>query len=132
MGEPVKNKVLMVLAATTVLVGCGQKEIVREVLVTTPPTTAAPAPEANKFDQYLDMLYNESAQARDWAESDLLELGTTVCEVFDQGGTIDGVITIFSQNSSGKYDDDLFAAIIAGSVLFLCPEWADYVNAQLN
>ena len=92
----------------------------------------APEPELNKFDQYLEMLYNESAQARSWNESDLLELGTTVCEVFDTGGTIEGVINIFSQNSSGAYDDELFSAVIAGSVLYLCPEWAAYVQSQLN
>ena len=124
------------LAASTAIVlalaGCGQKETIREVLVTTPPATEAPAPELNKFDQYLEMLFNESAQARSWTESDLLELGTTVCEVFDTGGTIEGVIKIFSNNSTGAYDDELYSAVIAGSVLFLCPEWAAYVQSQLN
>jgi hypothetical protein len=62
----------------------------------------------------------------------LLELGTTVCEVFDTGGTIEGVIKIFSNNSTGAYDDELYSAVIAGSVLFLCPEWAAYVQSQLN
>jgi hypothetical protein len=117
-----------------VLVGCGQKETIREVLVTTPPVAATEAPDTdiNKFDAYLEMLYAESAQARTWLESDLLELGTTVCEVFDQGGTIDGVINIFTKNSTGKYDDELYSAVIAGSVIHLCPEWADYVQSQLN
>lgn len=78
------------------------------------------------------MLYNESAQARSWTEADLLELGTTVCEVFDQGGTIDGLIEVFNENSSGNYDDELYSAVIAGSVIFLCPEWADYVKEQLS
>jgi hypothetical protein len=77
-------------------------------------------------------LYNESAQSREWTESDLLELGTTVCDVFDQGGTIDGIINIFSNNSTGKYDDEFYSAVIAGSVIHLCPEWADYVQSQLN
>lgn len=114
------------------LFGCGGKETIREVLVTSPPATEAPAPELNKYDQYLQALYDNSAQARTWDESDLLELGTIVCETFDNGGTIDGVINIFSQNSSGKYDDELFSAVIAGSVLFLCPEWASYVQQSLN
>jgi hypothetical protein len=127
------KKTILILAGLTLgLAGCGQKETIREVLVTSPPATEAPAPELNKFDQYLEMLYNESAQARSWTESDLLELGTTVCEVFDTGGTIDGVIKIFSNNSTGAYDDELYSAVIAGSVLFLCPEWAAYVQSQLN
>lgn len=127
------KKTILILAGLTLgLAGCGQKETIREVLVTSPPVTEAPAPELNKFDQYLEMLYNESAQARSWTESDLLELGTTVCEVFDTGGTIDGVIQIFSNNSTGAYDDELYSAVIAGSVLFLCPEWTAYVQSQLN
>lgn len=127
-----KRIIIASAIATVFLVGCGQKEVIREVLVTTPPATEAPAPELNKYDAYLEMLYNESAQARTWLESDLLELGTTVCEVFDQGGTIDGLINIFTKNSTGKYDDDLYSAVIAGSVIYLCPEWADYVQSQLN
>lgn len=127
-----KLKIAASTAIVLALAGCGQKETIREVLVTTPPATEAPAPELNKFDQYLEMLYNESAQARSWTESDLLELGTTVCEVFDTGGTIEGVIEIFSNNSTGAYDDELYSAVIAGSVLFLCPEWAAYVQSQLN
>jgi hypothetical protein len=127
------NKTLTALTISSIIIaGCGQKETIREVLVTAPPATEAPAPEPNKYDQYLEMLYNESAQARTWLESDLLELGTTVCEVFDQGGTIDGVINIFTKNSTGKYDDELYSAVIAGSVIYLCPEWADYVQSQLN
>lgn len=127
-----KSLTVATIVASLVLAGCGQKETIREVLVTTPPTEAPAVPEANKFDQYLDMLYNESAQARSWTEADLLELGTTVCEVFDQGGTIDGLIEVFNENSSGNYDDELYSAVIAGSVIFLCPEWADYVREQLN
>ena len=127
-----KRPIIAAALATVFLVGCGQKEVIREVLVTTPPATEAPAPELNKYDAYLEMLYNESAQARTWLESDLLELGTTVCEVFDQGGTIEGVINIFTKNYTGKYDDDLYSAVIAGSVIYLCPEWADYVQSQLN
>ena len=130
--ETMKKTILILAGLTLGLAGCGQKETIREVLVTSPPATEAPAPELNKFDQYLEMLYNESAQARSWTESDLLELGTTVCEVFDTGGTIDGVIQIFSNNSTGAYDDELYSAVIAGSVLFLCPEWAAYVQSQLN
>jgi hypothetical protein len=101
--------------------------------VTTPATDApAVTPSSNKYDDYLAAVLNNSAQARSWDESDLLELGTTVCQTFDEGGTLDGVITIFSQYSNGKYDDELFSAIIAGSVIYLCPEWSDYVSSQLS
>jgi len=126
-----KVKAAIFVASLSILAGCG-KETIREVLVTTPPTEAPAVPEANKYDQYLEMLYNESAQARAWEESKLLELGTTVCEVFEKGGTIDGLIGVFSENSEGKYDDEFYAAVLASSVYHLCPEWMDYVQNQLN
>lgn len=129
-----KYKLLFVsiILAIIALAGCGKETVIKEVLVTTPTTEAPVAPEANKYDSYLVALYENSAQARTWSESDLLELGTIVCQTFDDGGTLDGVITIFSQYSNGKYDDELFSAVIAGSVTFLCPEWADYVASQLS
>jgi hypothetical protein len=124
------KKVILTALAVLSLTACG-KETVREVLVTTPPTEA-PVVELSKFDQYLEFLYVEAAQSRSWSEDQLLELGTTVCQVFDQGGTVQGLITIFNNNSSGKYDDEFYASIIAGSVLYLCPEYQTLVQAQLS
>ena len=124
------KKVILTAMAVLSLAACG-KETVREVLVTTPPTEA-PVVELSKFDQYLEFLYVEAAQSRSWSEDQLLELGTTVCQVFDQGGTVQGLITIFNNNSSGKYDDEFYASIIAGSVLYLCPEYQTLVQAQLS
>jgi len=123
------KKVILTALAVLSLTACG-KETVREVLVTTPPTEA-PVVELSKFDQYLEFLYVEAAQSRSWTESDLLELGTTVCQVFELGGTVDRLIEVFNTTSTGKYDDDLYAAVIAGSVLYLCPEYAAFVQAQL-
>ncbi len=124
------KKVILTALAVLSLTACG-KETIREVLVTTPPTEA-PVVELSKFDQYLEFLYVEAAQSRSWSEDQLLELGTTVCQVFDQGGTVQGLITIFNNNSSGKYDDEFYASIIAGSVLYLCPEYQTLVQAQLS
>jgi hypothetical protein len=124
------KKIILSALAILSLSACG-KETVREVLVTTPPTEA-PAVEVNKYDQYLEVLYNESAQARSWDEADLLEFGTVVCESFDNGATLDTVLTTMSNYSSGKYDDELFAAVIAAAVMHLCPEWQAYVSSQLS
>jgi hypothetical protein len=124
------KKVILTALAVLSLTACG-KETVREVLVTTPPTEA-PVVQLSKFDQYLEFLYVEAAQSRSWSEDQLLELGTTVCQVFDQGGTVQGLITIFNNNSTGKYDDEFYASIIAGSVLYLCPEYQTLVQAQLS
>jgi len=125
-----KKSILLSIAAVVILSGCG-KETIREVLVTTPPTVAAAAPEANKYDLYLDALYSSSAQARSWAEADLLEFGSIVCDSFATGLTLSDIIEVFTKYSSGSYDDEFFASIIAASVTFICPEYKSYVNAQL-
>jgi len=124
-----KSKILIGVASLAILSGCG-KETIREVLVTTPPVNA-PSAEANKYDLYLESLYNGAAQSRSYSESELLELGSAVCEVFDAGGTFDGLIEVFTQNSDGAYDDEFYAALTASAVTFLCPEWADYIQSQI-
>jgi hypothetical protein len=127
------KKIIFTAFAVLSLAACG-KTTVKEVLVTTPETTPTPitAEDMNKYDSYLTTLYENSAQARSWDESDLLELGTIVCETFDNGATLDTVLSVFSQNSKGRYDDELYAAVIAASVMHLCPEWAAYVNAATS
>jgi hypothetical protein len=124
-----KRVTLGLFAAAVLLAGCG-KETIREVLVTTPPTEA-PAVEVSKYDQYLTYLYDSSAQAREWEESKLLELGSLVCDWFEGGNSVSGLIDTFSSYAEGSYDTEFYAVIMAGSVTLLCPEYRDLVNAQL-
>lgn len=123
------KKVILTALAVLSLTACG-KETIREVLVTTPPTEA-PAPELNKYDAYLNSLYDNSAQARTWTEDQLLKFGTLVCDAFASGNTLARVIDVLQPYSNGSYDDELFAAIIAGSVTHLCPEYTSMIQAQL-
>jgi hypothetical protein len=124
------KKVILTAMAVLSLAACG-KETIREVLVTTPPTEApaTTAPASNKYDDYLVTLYDNSAQARSWSDSDLLEFGTIVCGSFDAGATLDTVLNTMSKYSTGKYDDEFYAAVIASAVMHLCPEWYNYVNS---
>lgn len=124
-----KVKAVILIASLTILAGCG-KETVREVLVTTPPTEA-PAVELSKYDEYLNFIYNDSAQAREWEESRILELGSIVCDSFAAGATLDSVIDVFADNANGSYDTEFYASVMVASVTFLCPEYESYVNAQL-
>lgn len=131
-------KRLLTIATATVmplaLVSCGKETVIKEVLVTIPPTTAAQSEpvEQNKYDKYLDFVLDNSGQAREWKESDLIETATLVCGAFDGGASLSGVVGVFSDNSTGTYDDELFAAIIGGAVTYICPEWASYVDSQLS
>lgn len=124
-----KAKALILIASLAILAGCG-KETVREVLVTTPPTEA-PAVELSKYDEYLNFIYNDSAQAREWEESRILELGSIVCDSFAAGATLDSVIDVFAANANGSYDTEFYASVMVGSVTFLCPEYEAYVNSQI-
>ena len=125
-----KKKLIFTPLFALALVGCGQKETIREVLVTTAPTEA-PAAESNKYDDYLNFLYNESAQSREWSEANLLELGSIVCDSFEAGATLDSVIQTFANNADGSYDTEFYATVLAGSISYLCPEFEAYVNSQI-
>lgn len=116
-------------AAAVLLAGCG-KETVREVLVTNPPAEAE-GTDVSKYDQYLEALYAGAAQSREWEESKLLELGSLVCDYFDNGGNLSGLIDTFSSNADGSYDTEFYAVVMASSVTFLCPEFRSFVNSQL-
>lgn len=124
-----KVKAAILVASLAILAGCG-KETVREVLVTTPPTEA-PAVEMSKYDEYLTFIYNDSAQAREWDESKLLELGSIVCDSFAAGATLDSVIDVFASNANGSYDTEFYASVMVSSVTFLCPEYKTYVESQI-
>jgi len=123
------KKVILTALAVLSLTACG-KETIREVLVTTPPTEA-PAVEVNKYDAYLADLYDFSGQARSWSEDDLIKLATLICDSFDAGESLNGVIATLQPYSSGSYDDELFAGVITGAVNHICPEYKSYVQAQL-
>lgn len=127
-----KTKAIITSVAIFALAGCGQKEVVREVLVTSPPATEAPAPEPNKFDQYLVSMYDTAAQSREWEDGELLEFGSVVCDSFDAGLTLVNVLEIFASYSTGSYDDEFFVAVIGNAVLYLCPQHLAYVQGQLN
>ena len=124
-----KAKALILIASLAILAGCG-KETIREVLVTTPPAES-PSVEVSKYDQYLDRLYDSSAQAREWDEAKLLELGSLVCDSFDNGATLNSVIEVFASQADGSYDTEFYASVMVGAVTFLCPEHEAYVNSQI-
>jgi len=127
------KKVILTALAVVSLAACG-KETVREVLVTvplTPSSTEAPAPELNKFDQYLYSMYDSAAQSREWTDAELLEFGSIVCDSFDAGLSLSKVLSVFDQYSSGSYDDEFFVAVIGNAVLYLCPNHLSYVQSQI-
>ena len=128
-----KKSILLIVSTAALLASCGGKEtIIKEVLVTTPPTTDAPfVPSVNKYEEYLFDLREFSGQAYSWSDDDLIEMGHLVCEALDDGSTLDEIVGVFSRNSSGSYDDELFAGTILSAVVNICPEHRAYVESQV-
>jgi hypothetical protein len=134
------NKLISVVIASFILVSCGKETVIREVLVTLPPntveettttTTKYVPPSRNKFDEYLYDLKEYSGQANTLDDSFLIEFGSTVCSAFDKGVSLNEVVELLSEYSSGDYDDKLYAGIIMSAVVNICPEHRALVESQL-
>ena len=132
------NKLVSLVIASFILVSCGKETVIREVLVTTPPTTVEETtttkyvpPSRNKFEEYLYDLKQYSGQANTLDDSFLIEFGSTVCSAFEEGNTLDDIVSFLSEYSSGDYDDTLYAGIIISAVVNICPEYRALVESQL-
>ena len=105
----------------------------------TPPTTTttqAPettlAPVVNKYDTYLEHLYNNSGQANTWSKAQLIEFGDTVCQALDQGSTVRQVVNLLSSYAKTPSDIELFAAVAWASITYICPEYKTQMDNYLN
>jgi hypothetical protein len=97
-----------------------------------PVITASPAPAVNKYDAYLDHVYNNSGQANTMTKAKLIEYGDIICNALDTGRTIPWITNYLSENSSGQSDIELYASIIYGSITYICDEYKGDLNLYLN
>lgn len=106
-----------------------------------PATTAAPVvtdapapitPAVNKYDQYLQHVYNNSGQANSISKADLIEYGDIICQSLDQGKTIAWIVNYLSRNSSGQSDMELYASVMYGAIHYICSEYTGDLNLYLN
>ena len=106
----------------------------------TPTTTPAPVqtfaptpvPSVNKYDAYLEHVYNNSGQANTMTKAKLIEYGDIICNALDTGRTIPWITNYLSENSSGQSDIELYASIIYGSITYICDEYKGDLNLYLN
>lgn len=89
-------------------------------VVTNPPVTAAPA---NKYDQYMDHVLNNSGQANTWSKADVIEFGDLVCQSLDKGNTIPAVVRLLESYAKTDSDVEFFASVVFGSITYICPEY---------
>ena len=91
-----------------------------------------PVPPVNKYDAYLDHVYNNSGQANTISKGTLIEYGDTICNALGQGRTIPWIVSYLSENSTGYSDNALFASVIYGSITYICDEYKPDLNAYLS
>ncbi|MEY4332679.1 MAG: hypothetical protein RLZZ196_1417 [Bacteroidota bacterium] len=97
-------------------------------IVTDPPVTAAPV---NKYDAYLEHVYNNSGQANTMSKAKLIEYGDIICSVLDQGKTIPWIVNYLSNGSNTQSDNELYASIVYGAITYICDEYKYALNEYL-
>lgn len=97
-----------------------------------PVFTVAPTPAVNKYDAYLDHVYNNSGQANTISKGTLIEYGDTICNALSQGRTIPWIVSYLSENSTGYSDNALFASVIFGAITYICDEYKGDLNLYLS
>jgi hypothetical protein len=116
-----------------VIVAPGDSETTPATTVAPAPVvTAPPAPPVNKYDAYLEHVYNNSGQANTMTKAKLIEYGDIICNALDSGRTIPWITNYLSENSSGQSDIELYASIVYGSITYICDEYKGDLNLYLN
>lgn len=110
----------------------GDSSSTKDTVAPAPVITAAPAPPVNKYDAYLEHVYNNSGQANTMTKAKLIEYGDIICEALDNGRTIAWITAYLSTYSEGQSDVELYASIIYGAVKNICPEYMSDMQSYLN
>ena len=97
-----------------------------------PAQTYAPAPAVNKYDAYLDHVYNNSGQANTITKASLIEYGDTICQSLDNGRSIPYIVNYLSTYSNDQSDNALFASVIYGAITYICDEYKGDLNLYLS
>jgi hypothetical protein len=98
-------------------------------VVTNPPITA---PAVNKYDAYLEHVYNNSGQANTISKGDLIEYGDIICNALDQGRTLSWITNYLANGSTTQSDLELYASVVYGAVKHICPEYMSDMQAYLG
>ena len=97
-----------------------------------PVITASPAPVLNKYDAYLEHVYNNSGQANTISKQNLIDYGDTICHSLDNGNSIAWIVNYLSNGSNGASDNELYASVVYGAITYLCDEYKGDLNLYLS
>ena len=127
--------IMILLAAVALLIGiliASRDDSSAPAATNAPVQTYAPAPVVNKYEAYLNHVYNNSGQANSINKSDLIGYGDTICSALDNGRTIPYIVSYLSDNSSGETDAALYASVIFGAITYICDEYKGDLNLYLS
>lgn len=119
---------LSVLVSAVLLAGCSSDPSI-QTLAPVPVHTFTPAPDAPDDAGYLA---NER-RVYDFdgvPDSKLLDAGYAVCDALDAGVTVQTAHTTLT-NTAGA-DPEMGNAVLAGAIVFLCPEYQPALNAYVS
>jgi len=126
------SALVAILIALIFLSSCGTTTVVKEVPTATVAPEVSYAPAVNKYDAYLEHVYNNSGQANTISKSDLIEYGDTICQSLDNGKSIPYIVNYLSEYSNSQSDNALFASVIFGAITYICDEYKGDLNLYLG
>ncbi len=127
--------IMILLAAVALLIGiliASRDNSSAPAATNAPVQTYAPAPVVNKYEAYLDHVYNNSGQANTITKASLIEYGDTICSALDNGRTIPYIVDYLSNSSSSETDAALYASVIFGAITYICDEYKGDLNLYLS
>lgn len=96
------------------------------------PTPTYEAPALTDEELYLEAMRSENNYIIEYtSDRDLLDLGWGICEVFDYGYTLDEILNeiVLKMDLETDADYEFVGVTLAYSVMYLCPEHLDKVDA---
>lgn len=129
--------IMALLAAVALLIGIliasgGKTSDSGATNAPAPAQTYAPAPVVNKYEAYLNHVYNNSGQANTIDKADLISYGDTICSALNKGQSIPYIVGYLSDRSAGETDAALFASVIFGAITYICDEYKGDLNLYLS
>ncbi|MCP4505512.1 MAG: DUF732 domain-containing protein [Fuerstiella sp.] len=126
---------IIALTATGCAVAAGEaKEVTPEPTVTQEPSYEPEPDYTTPGEDYVAYLYQEGVPLQDSdAEEAAVSLGWTFCDSFKSLGAGATMVNAFESNQTTlRAEADELAAIVYGTVLHLCPQHRDAVDAAIE
>jgi hypothetical protein len=92
----------------------------------TPEPATAPSTDRGDFASLIREFSDDGDEATD---QDLWDLGVTICELFDSGGTFGDVLTLTDEQA---FSPEFAIAIAIGSTAYICPEHDAQISKEID